>query len=197
MQNFDFKKNIILENDKVLLKPLQKKDYKNFITFSENEPEIWEYSLMQLNTKENLKKYISFALLERKQGTSYAFSVFDKIQNKYAGTTRYYNYNEFHQTVSIGYTWYGKQFRGTSLNKNVKFLLLQYIFEQVGVERVEFRADKKNIVSINAIKNLGCTYEGILRSNFKIEKGRRDSIIFSILKDEWFNNVKESLLKKI
>ena len=197
MQGFDFKKNIILENDKVLLKPLEKKDFKNFIYFTENEPEIWEYSLLQLNTKENLKKYIAFALDNRKQKKSYAFAVFDKIKNKYAGSTRFYDYNEYHKTVSIGYTWYGKEFRGTALNKNSKFLMLKFIFEEIGVERVEFRADVKNTVSINAIKSLGCVEEGVLRSNFVISTGRRDSIVFSILKNEWFAKVKSELLDKM
>ncbi|RLD49349.1 MAG: N-acetyltransferase [Bacteroidetes bacterium] len=197
MQTFNFKENIILENDKVLLKPLEKKDFKHFIYFSENEPDIWKFSLLQLNNKENLKKYIAFAIDGRKQKKSYAFAVFDKTKNKYAGSTRFYDYNEYHKTISVGYTWYGKEFRGTTLNKNCKYLMLQFIFEQIGVERVEFRADLKNAVSINAIKSLGCVEEGVLRNNFRISSGCRDSIVFSILKNEWFDKTKNELLKKI
>ncbi len=48
------------------------------------------------------------------------------------------------------------------------------------------------------MKAIGCTVEGILRSNVAIETGgRRDSIILSILKDEWHAGKREHLLKKI
>jgi len=62
---------------------------------------------------------------------------------------------------------------------------------------VEFRADARNERSIQAMKNIGCTVEGILRSNMPLAKGRRDSIVLSILKKEWFDSVKAKLQEKI
>jgi RimJ/RimL family protein N-acetyltransferase len=64
--------------------------------------------------------------------------------------------------------------------------------------RVEFRADARNERSIAAMKSIGCKVEGILRSNMWLEEGgRRDSTILSILKDEWENEVKENLRKRL
>jgi len=100
--------------------------------------------------------------------------------------------------VQLGYTWYGEKFRGTGLNKHCKFLMLQFAFETMGALRVEFRADARNERSIAAMKSLGCVPEGILRSNMPLQDGgRRDSIILSILKDEWDNGVKENLFKRL
>jgi RimJ/RimL family protein N-acetyltransferase len=66
------------------------------------------------------------------------------------------------------------------------------------MERVEFRADNENVRSIAAMKSIGCKTDGILRSNMpKREGGRRDSIVLSILKNEWESKVKEMLGKKI
>ena len=93
--------------------------------------------------------------------------------------------------------WYGQDFQGTGLNKNCKFLLLQFAFEHMKVQRVEFRADNKNKRSIAAMKSIGCSEEGILRSNCAAPNGRRDSIILSILRYEWFSRVKRELLKKL
>jgi len=98
----------------------------------------------------------------------------------------------------LGYTWYGEKFRGTGLNKNCKFLLLEFAFEQLGAVRVEFRADARNDTSIAAMKSIGCKAEGILRSHLPMQEGgRRDSIILSILKDEWESEVKENLFKRL
>ena len=68
----------------------------------------------------------------------------------------------------------------------------------MGLERLEFRADANNAPSVTAMKAIGCTEEGILRNLMPTATGgRRDSIILSILKNEWFGGVKERLLQKI
>ena len=68
----------------------------------------------------------------------------------------------------------------------------------MNMERVEFRADNNNARSIAAMKGIGCTTEGVLRQNvIKTNGGRRDSIVLSILKEEWKNQVKVNLLEKI
>ena len=192
----EFKNEIILENDSVLLRPLKKEDIALLEEFSLNEPELWKYSLTPADGLDNLKNYIAHALREKDAGTSYSFIVLDKHTNKIAGSTRFYDYRKAHSTVQLGYTWYGKKFQGTGLNKNCKFLLLQYAFETMKLERVEFRADAKNARSIAAMKSIGCVEEGILRSNCAAPKGRRDSIVLSILKDEWFNDIKTALKEK-
>lgn len=193
----DFKKDYILENESVLLRSIKLEDVDNLLSFAINEPEIWQYSLLQPNNKESLKEYINFALEERKNKKAYTFIVFDKKKNKFAGSTRFYDIQSFHKSLSLGYTWYGKDFRGTSLNKNCKYLLLEFAFEELKVERVEFKADKNNEQSIRAMRSIGCVEEGVLRNNYTTNTGRRDSIILSILKHEWYSDVKKSLLNRI
>jgi RimJ/RimL family protein N-acetyltransferase len=74
---------------------------------------------------------------------------------------------------------------------------LSYAFDTLGVDRVEFRADLRNVKSIQAMKQIGCTQEGILRSNCSASNGRRDSIVLSILKPEWNQQVKTHLQSKL
>ncbi|MES2590112.1 MAG: GNAT family protein [Bacteroidota bacterium] len=194
----DFNKNYILENEKVLLRPLEESNFEHLINFSLNEPELWNYSLIPANGEENLRNYIKLAIENREEGKEYPFIVFDKIKQKYAGSTRFYDIQTSQLTLQLGYTWYGKEFQGTGLNKSCKFLLLEFAFENLAFERVEFRADNRNERSIRAMKSIGCIEEGILRNNgFDQFKNRRDSIVLSILKKEWFETVKENLAIKI
>lgn len=196
--NFDFGQNVQLENDRVLLRPLEERDYEHLLFYSENEPEIWKYSLMQPTGAAQLHMYLKAATAARKAQQEYPFIVFDKAQNTYAGSTRFYDIQLNNKTLQIGYTWYGSAFQRTGLNRNCKLLLLEFAFEQLDMERVEFRADNNNERSINAMKAIGCTVEGVLRSNgYKPDGSRRDSIVLSILKDEWHNSVKENLKQKI
>lgn len=197
--DFNFFQSIVLENETVLLRPLQESDSDNLLEISINEPETWEYSLVRANGRENLEKYIQIALKAKDNQTELPFIVFDKKSGKYAGSTRFYNINLQFKTLQLGYTWYGKQFRGTGLNKHCKFLLLQFAFETLDMERVEFRADFNNKRSIAAMVSIGCTIEGVLRNHMPTleSEARRDSIILSILRNEWFDDVKENLKRKL
>ncbi|GAC1395353.1 MAG: GNAT family protein [Sediminibacterium sp.] len=195
---FDFSKDYILEDDRVLLRPLQREDYSNLLHFSLNEPETWAFSLQKAAGRENLVSYIQTALDARMARNQYPFVVFDKRTHEYAGSTRFYDIQPAYQTLHLGFTWYGKAFRGTGLNRHCKFLLLQFAFEQLDMERIEFRADNDNARSIAAMKAIGCKVEGVLRHHMpKGDGGRRDSIVLSILKEEWFAEVRNNLAKKL
>lgn len=194
---FDFLQPLTLENERVLLRPLEQKDFDQLLFFSENEPTLWDFSLTPASGKDNLHNYINTALSEKSKSQAYPFVVYDKLNQKIAGSTRFYSIQNTHSTLSIGYTWYGKEFQRTGLNRNCKYLLLRYAFEQLGAERVEFRADLRNEKSIKAMKEIGCVEEGVLRSNCKANDGRRDSIVLSILKDEWRQKVKKLLASKL
>jgi RimJ/RimL family protein N-acetyltransferase len=195
---FDFNRNYILEDACVLLRPLIIDDCSNLLSFSLHEPSTWQYGLVTAAGEENLKKYIADAVAARESKNEYAFIVYDKRKQAYAGSTRFYDINLPFNTLQLGYTWYGETFRGTGLNKHCKFLLLQFAFEQMNFLRVEFRADANNARSIAAMKSIGCIEEGILRNHMPTQTGgRRSSMVLSILQNEWKEKVKEKLLAKL
>lgn len=195
---FESTKDYVLENDIVQLRPLVMGDYDYLLHFALNEPTIWKYSLISVAGEDGLRNYIKAAIEAREKGTEYAFIVFDKRTKQYAGSTRFYDIQIHNKSVQLGYTWYGKDFQGTGLNKNCKLLLLQFAFEELGMERVEFRADNNNEKSKAAMKSIGCVEEGVLRSHVATFTGlRRNSVILSILKEEWEAGVKERLIEKL
>jgi len=195
---FNPAEDYILEDERVLLRPLKADDIEYLLPFSINEPEIWTFSMITGAGLENMENYINGAITARNATTEYPFVVFDKQANAYAGLTRFYDIQLKNKTLQLGYTWYGKQFQGTGLNRHCKFLLLNFAFEGLAMERVEFRADNSNARSIAAMKAIGCTVEGVLRSyGIKRDGTRRDSIVLSILKPEWESGVKEILKAKL
>ena len=198
LKPFDFREEIILENERVLLRPLQVSDASLLGHYVNEEPDLWQYSLAAITTTKDLEKYIQAAIEARENKTSYAFIVFDKLLNTYVGCTRFYDIQLNFQTTQIGYTWYSKKCWGTKLNENCKFLLLQLAFDQMGFERVEFRADNNNKRSIAAMQKIGCTVEGVLRNHLPMPNGkRRDSIVLSILKEDWNASLKQALAAKL
>jgi RimJ/RimL family protein N-acetyltransferase len=198
LKTFNFESNIILENERVLLRPLQLSDLPLLVHYIEEEPDLWKYSLVAIDNNADLENYIQTAIVARANKTSYAFIVFDKLLNEYVGCTRFYDMQLSFQTTQLGYTWYSKKCWGTKLNENCKYLLLEFAFDQMGLERVEFRADNNNKRSIAAMQKIGCMVEGLLRNHLPMPNGkRRDSIVLSILKEEWNASLKQALAAQL
>lgn len=193
-----FQQQPSLEDERVLLRPIREDDFDNLLPFSLNEPDIWFYGLVTAAGEDNLRKYIDTAVKNLTDKKEYPFIVYDKKAGRYAGSTRFYDIQQPFLTTQLGYTWYGKEFQRSGLNRHCKLLLLTYVFEEWGLERCEFRADANNAKSITAMKAIGCVEEGILRNHMPLANGgRRDSIVLSILKTEWFGGVKEELITKV
>jgi N-acetyltransferase len=194
ISQFDFSSDYVLEDDRVILRPLRFSDAELLVQYVQSEPELWQFSLVAIQKPEDLKGYIQTAIQGRNNKNSYSFIVFDKITNTYVGSTRFYDIQLGFETTQLGYTWYSKKVWGTGLNQHCKFLLLQFAFEKMNFKRVEFRADNNNKRSIAAMQKIGCTMEGVLRSHLpKPDGSRRDSIVLSITIEEWESSVKKVL----
>lgn len=195
--SFDTSTDIILENERVLLRPLMQEDAVYLSAYVKAEPTLWQFALTPITTAQEFDQYITSAVESRRLKTAYPFIVFDKLQNIHVGSTRFYDIQLDHGSTQFGYTWYSEKTWGTGLNEHCKLLLLTYAFETIGFERVEFRADNRNKRSIAAMQKIGCTIEGILRNHLPTSDGtRRDSIVLSILKEEW-PRIKAGFLARI
>ncbi len=182
---------IILENERVLLIPFESQrniELKEIIF----DDEIWKYMGMYVRNDSGFESYIQNTLKQKKEGICYPFLIIDKIANKVAGSTRYGYLNHASQKCEIGWTWYGKDFQGTGLNKACKFELLNFGFEKIQFRRIQFSADLENTRSQKAIEKLGAVKEGIFRNNYIDSEGKsKDDVYFSIISEEWQNTKKE------
>lgn len=195
---FDFTQKYVLENERVKLRPLTMDDHKALVNIA-NDAEIWYYLFDQADTSASLLQYLSHAITGRNRLKSYPFTVYDKVKKQVAGLTRLYEYNEEFKTIKLGHTWYGKDFRGTYLNTNCKYLIFQFIFDNLGLERIGFGVHSENIRSLKALRKLGCKDEGKLESFMPgvNNTNRVDIVLLRVLKDEWKQEVKSKLLAKL
>lgn len=178
-----------LENERVKLSLLDLSNYKHLIPIA-SQKDLIQYSPSDISTPEKLKSYVEEAVDGYYHKTTIPFIIFDKTKNAYAGSSRYMNMNWNYKVLEIGSTWIGREFQGTGLNKQVKFLMLEYAFETLNFEKVEFRVDERNIRSRKAVEKIGATLEGILRKNVYLKDGfKRNTCCYGILKEEW-NTIK-------
>lgn len=196
MMDFDFTKDIFLENERASLAPLQEAHYDALLPIALQDKSLLQFSPTPIHSEELLLQYIQTALQERAHKMRYPFVIFDKQQGIIAGSTSFAAVSNKDKRLEIGWTWIGKNFQRTGLNRNCKFLLLQYAFETLEFERVELKTDERNQQSRTAIEKLGGKWEGTLRSHTLMQDGfRRSTVYYSLLKDEW-PAAKERLLQQ-
>ncbi len=111
---------------------------------------------------------------------------------KVAGRTGYLDIREKHKTLEIGTVLF-KEFHGTKVNPESKYLLFKHAFETLGAVRVQIKTDSRNAQSQRAIEKLGAIREGILRNYQTRADGYvRDTVMYSVIDKEW-QGVKERL----
>lgn len=122
----------------------------------------------------------------RAGGKSYPFLICLANSAKIIGTTRLLDIVAEDRKLEIGVTWLASQYWGSGANTECKHLLLEYCFESLNANRVQFRAKSENSRSRRALEKIGATFEGILRKDTIEPCGEaRNTAFYSILNDEW------------
>lgn len=198
MIDFDFDIELILEDDFIRLTPLNTSHTDELIEIA-IDPELWTHSYEKVFSMKGLQQYFESALHKRSKKSEYPFAIFDKKSRAYVGSTRYCDFQPPLDAIRIGYTWIGKSYQGTYINKRAKYLMLEYAFELMQVERIGMGAYASNKVSLAAMESIGLRREGVLRSMFPSPGStqRIDAVMLSILKDEWYSYAKAELRDKI
>lgn len=174
-----------LQNEIVKLEPLSLENYKNLYAIA-SERDLLKYSPSDISTFQALTNYVEFALMQSEKDLVIPFIIYDKTTQRYAGSTRYMNIDWPNKVLHIGSTWIGKEFQGSGLNMAMKTLMINYAFQKMDFEKIEFRIDQRNIRSRKAVEKLGAQLEGVLRENVFLNDGhKRNTCCYGILKSEW------------
>lgn len=138
----------VLENDTVLLQPLEENDFEALYEVASDEM-IW----IQHPNKDRWKKEVFQSFFEGAIKSKGAFKIIDKESGSVAGSSRFYDYNEKEKSIFIGYTFYAVLFWGTGFNPSVKKIMMEYIFQYV--DKVRFHIGATNFRSQTAITRIG------------------------------------------
>ena len=151
---------------------------------------IWEFTKTLLITEtydQQFDDYFDQALSFAARGDQ-AFAIV-ATDGSVIGMTRAYDIDRKVKKVTIGHTWYVPEVWGKAANKECKLLLLQYVFDTLGLARVDFKVAGQNLRSQKAVAKIGAVKEGVLRRFALRNDGTpADTVIFSMLDDEWPEN---------
>ncbi len=137
-----------LENENVILKPLQALDFEALFQVA-SDPKIWE----QHPNKNRYQKDVFEIYFKGAIESKGAFLILKKNTKEIIGSSRYYDYNEKENSILIGYTFIATKYWGKKINAQIKSLMINYAFQFV--DKVCFHIGANNKRSQIAIGNIG------------------------------------------
>lgn len=87
--------------------------------------------------------------------------------------------------IEVGNIKYAPALQRTPAATEAMFLLMRYVFDELGYRRYEWKCDSLNGPSRAAALRLGFTFEGIFRQAVVYKGRNRDTAWFSIIDGEW------------
>jgi N-acetyltransferase len=176
---------VTLERGGIRLEPLSPEHHAG-LAAAASDGKLWELWFTSVPEPGSVLTYIRDAAKGQADGQMLPWAVRDVATNTIVGSTRYHDIVPAIDRVEIGYTWYAARCQRTNVNTTCKLLLLEHAFETLGCAVVGLRTDNFNFRSQKAIEALGARKDGVLRRHQARRDGTvRDSVMYSILKEEW------------
>ena len=192
MDTFLTLENLSIANEYMTIRQYQESNFAQLEQIFDTNNLVW------FSHKYNkLSDFLQEKLIAYKNKTSVTYVFIDNGTNKIVGTSSLYDINLEHKRLEIGATWFGSMYKGKYYNSMSKMLLLQFLFEDLEFNLVQFKTDKLNYTSRIAMEKNGFHFDGIFRNHIITHNGRvRDSMYFSVIKSEW-NKTKQHLQERI
>jgi RimJ/RimL family protein N-acetyltransferase len=138
----------VLTGKRVLLRPLVVADYDGLFAVA-SDPEIWAmHPFRDRYKREVFDDFFGDAIAS--QG---AFAILDTATGEIIGGTRFANYAAIADEIEIGWTFFATAYWRTGVNREVKGLMLDYIFQFV--RTAVFQVGANNFRSRTAVERLG------------------------------------------
>ena len=182
-----------LEGDLVRLEPLGVHHVPGLLKAAAQDPSLYQWVLVPQD-EPAMRRHVEDALAARAKGIAVPFAVVRLADETVIGSTRFHQLDywarpepaDVPDTCEIGYTWLAREALRTGANTEMKRLMLTHAFEVWRVRSVCLHTDVRNQRSQNAIRRIGGTFEGVLRSHrMAVDQSPRDSARFSITAAEW------------
>ncbi|MND33735.1 N-acetyltransferase [Ochrobactrum sp. MYb15] len=113
------------------------------------------------------------------------FAVIDKASGKVAGRQALMRIDPVHGAIEIGNIYWGPIISRKPAATEAQFLFMQYIFDELGYRRYEWKCNDSNAPSKRAAERFGFQFEGTFRQHMVTKGKNRDTAWFSIIDAEW------------
>jgi [ribosomal protein S5]-alanine N-acetyltransferase len=173
----------VLTGTRVTLRELRVADAPALLAMLTTE-EVSRFISPPPTTVEGFERFIMWANRERAAGNYACFAVVPHGMDTAVGLFQVRQLEPGWGTAEWGFAL-GSAFWGTGLFAEGSALVLEFIFETLGVNRLEARAAVQNGRGNGALRKLGAVQEGVLRKSFLRHGQYMDQALWAILAEDW------------
>ena len=135
-------------------------------------------------TVEGFERFIAWTQHEQRCGRYICFGIVPDGCEDAIGIIQVRQLEAGFTTAEWGFA-IGRQYWGTGLFPAAAVSVMHFVFEHIGVHRLEARAAVANGRGNAALRKLGATSEGLLRKSFLRNGQYFDQVLWAIVADDW------------
>lgn len=174
----------VLETERTLLRPLTYDDLDDMYSYC-SVPAVAEFTTWEAHqSKEDTKGFIDFVMNRYEVDKLGPWGIEDKQTKRLIGSCNYLGCDSNSMRVELGYVL-SDQYWNQGIMTEVVSKIIQFGFEEVGLERIQARCMVDNTGSAKVMEKVGMKFEGVLRNYMKVKNELRDLKMYAILKEDF------------
>lgn len=174
-----------LETARLILRPFVKEDAQAMYRNWASDPEVTKFlSWPPYKSVDTAHEILGIWTKQYSEKTFYQWAIELKEIGEPIGSISVVNHDDRVDMVEIGFC-IGKPWWGQGIVTEAFQAVIDFLFGEVGVRRIEAGHDPNNPASGAVQRKCGLTYEGTLRRSIRSNQGITDKAVLAILKEEW------------
>lgn len=117
--------------------------------------------------------------------TTLFYAIIDKATGKIAGRQALMRIDAENGSIEIGNIYWGPLISRKPAATEAQYLFMQYIFDELGYRRYEWKCNNDNLPSKRAAERFGFQFEGIFRQHLIVKGKNRDTAWYAMIDSEW------------
>ena len=176
-----FDEDMILKSDRLILRPLTKNDADDFYEIFSDREVMRYYDVLPLENKEQAEIMLGGFIKALADRSMLRWGI--EYKGKMVGTCGFFSFKDDCMKAEMGYEL-NSAYHRLGIMSEALTMILDFIFEKSGINRVEAWVEPDNTASKAVLKKLGFTHEGTLRQYEFCRDGIIDITVWSILRND-------------
>ena len=142
----------------------------------------WLSFVERMETVKDIEAYVHRGLEQLAKNNGFQLGIW--LHGELVGVIGLHYISPQFRCTEIGY-WLGAEYEGHGIMTKACRYLCSYLFEELGLNRIEIRCAETNAKSRAIPERLGFTLEGKLRQLGYTREGLVDYLVYGLLAGEW------------
>jgi len=173
----------VLTGSQVVLRELRMSDAASLFAMLSTD-DVSRFLSPPPTTVEGYEQFVAWTIRQRREGTVACFAVTLKGFDTAIGLFQIRQLDQTFTTAEWGFA-IGSPFWGSGVFTDAALRILEFVFDTVGVHRLEARAAVENGRGNGALLKIGAVQEGLLRRSLLRNGRAHDQILYGIVRDDW------------